>query len=119
MRYCLLAFFVSLTVPLIATFGGVLGSVAGEELLLLAASLTGWNLRTPQSAAYLFCGGMARWLRGGCWSPGRNFPKLWRAGLCRSLSAEARDLHEWILGPEGQALLAKAGYAPIACMECP
>ena len=44
---------------LIATFGGVLGSVAGEELLLLAASLTGWNLRTPQSAAYLFCGGMA------------------------------------------------------------
>lgn len=51
MRYCLLAFFVSLTVPLIATFGGALGSVAGEELLLLAARLTGWNLRTPQSAA--------------------------------------------------------------------
>lgn len=59
MRYRLLAFSVSLAVPLIAALCGALGSVAGGELLLLAAGLTGWSLRTPQSAAYLFCGSMA------------------------------------------------------------
>ncbi len=35
------------------------------------------------------------------------------AVTCRQPSPESRDLIQWLLGPEGQALIAKTGYIPL------
>ncbi len=36
---------------------------------------------------------------------------------CRPLSPESKALHDWILSPEGQALITKTGYAPLPTTE--
>lgn len=36
-----------------------------------------------------------------------------------SLTPEAKALHDWLISPEGQALIAKTGYAPLPTAEVP